>query len=92
MFVYCCVICSTPNYTEVLRCSVCGSDQFLEENLNLTHSESTVAQTTNTRHEYTKLTGEVEEQVIDSRPRQHEQNVSAWKDMIIPYECSSVTE
>ncbi|GBN89734.1 Zinc finger protein 782 [Araneus ventricosus] len=90
MFVYCCVICSTPNYTEVLRCSVCGSDQFLEENLNLTHSESTVAQTTTTRHESTKLTGEVDGQV--SRPSQPEQNVSAWKDMIFQYEDASFIE
>ncbi|GBN85015.1 Zinc finger protein 701 [Araneus ventricosus] len=92
MIVYCCVICSTPNYSEVLRCSVCGGDQFLEQNFNLTLSESTVAQTTNTRHESTKLTGEVDGQVIDSRPSQHQQNVSAWKDIIFPYEDSSVIE
>ncbi|GBL70899.1 hypothetical protein AVEN_113228-1 [Araneus ventricosus] len=91
MIVYCCVICSTPNYSEVLRCSVCGGDQFLEENLNMTHSESTVAQTTNSRHESTKLSGEVGGQVIESRPSQPEQNVSAWKD-IFPYEDSSVIE
>ncbi|GBO29197.1 hypothetical protein AVEN_168053-1 [Araneus ventricosus] len=90
MIVYCCVICSTPNYSEVLRCSVCGSDQFLEENLNLIHSESTMAQTTTTRHESTKLTGEVDAQVIESRPSPHEQHVSAWKDMIFPYEDFSV--
>ncbi|GBN49089.1 hypothetical protein AVEN_172845-1 [Araneus ventricosus] len=92
MISYRCVICSMPNYSaEVLRCQECGSDQFLEENLNLTHTESTVAQTTNTRHESTKLTGEVDGQVIDSRPSQLEQNVSAWKE-IFPYEDSSFME
>ncbi|GBL88548.1 hypothetical protein AVEN_175843-1, partial [Araneus ventricosus] len=92
MIVYYCAICSTPDYSEVLRCSVCGGDQFLEENLNLIHSESTMAQTTNTRHESTKLTGEVEDQVIESRPSQLEQHVSAWKDMILPYEDFSISE
>ncbi|GBM34284.1 Zinc finger protein 37, partial [Araneus ventricosus] len=86
-------ICSMPNNSaEVLRCQECGSDQFLEENLNLSHSESTVAHTTNSRHESTKPIEEVKSPVIGSIPSQREQNESARKDFIFPYEDSSVTE